>query len=176
MLKYGNIICLDKTFCHIIMYINNEILKVLENMVAATKDELGAVHQKNSEWAEKYKVSYVYVLPRGFMHCCMKVNIVKFRRVMNWQQVILDQVADLKLKLAAKDSESDAVIARCRALQQEADTATSRMNEMLKRMTAESEKSALAVQKAIQSSVRLCVVAPTVNVHVADKKMKFRSK
>jgi hypothetical protein len=43
-------------------------------------------------------------------------------------------------------------------------------------MTAESEKSALAVQKAIQSSVRLCVVAPTVNVHVADKKMKFRSK
>jgi hypothetical protein len=90
--------------------------------------------------------------------------------------VILDQVADLKLKLAAKDSESDAVIARCRALQQEADTATSRMNEMLKRMTAESEKSALAVQKAIQSSVRLCVVAPTVNVHVADKKMKFRSK
>lgn len=65
---------------------------------------------------------------------------------------------------------------RISAIQAEADTATSRMNDMVKRMTSESEKSAQAVQKAIQSSVRLCVVAPTVNVHVADKKMKFRTK
>jgi hypothetical protein len=50
------------------------------------------------------------------------------------------------------------------------------MNEMIKKLTAESENNALAIQKAISSSVRLCVVAPTVNVHVADKKMKFRSK
>ncbi len=52
----------------------------------------------------------------------------------------------------------------------------SQMSNMIKRLTAESEKSAQALQKAISSSVRLCVVAPTVNVHVADKKMKFRTK
>lgn len=28
---------------------------------------------------------------------------------------------------------------------------------------------------AITSSVRLCVVAPTVNVHVADRKLKFKA-
>ena len=39
----------------------------------------------------------------------------------------------------------------------------------------DSENSAKAIQKAISSSVRLCVVAPTVNVHVADKKMKVSS-
>ena len=31
-----------------------------------------------------------------------------------------------------------------------------------------------ALERAIAQSVRLCVVAPTVNVHVSDKKMKFR--
>jgi hypothetical protein len=31
-----------------------------------------------------------------------------------------------------------------------------------------------ALEKAIAQSVRLCVVAPTVNVHVSDKRMKFR--
>lgn len=82
----------------------------------------------------------------------------------------------MKLKLASKDSEIEGVNARCRVFQQEADACTARMNDMVKRLTSESEKSAQAVQKAIQSSVRLCVVAPTVNVHVADKKMKFRSK
>lgn len=56
------------------------------------------------------------------------------------------------------------------------DSTIAQMNDLVKRLTAESEKSALAIQKAISSSVRLCVVAPTVNVHVADKKMKFRTK
>lgn len=58
----------------------------------------------------------------------------------------------------------------------EIDSTMTQMNDLVKRLTAESERSALAVQKAISSSVRLCVVAPTVNVHVADKKMKFRTK
>jgi hypothetical protein len=31
------------------------------------------------------------------------------------------------------------------------------------------------LEKAITGSVKLCVVAPTVNVHVADKSLKFRS-
>ena len=31
------------------------------------------------------------------------------------------------------------------------------------------------MEKAITGSVKLCVVAPTVNVHVANKKLKFKS-
>ena len=42
-------------------------------------------------------------------------------------------------------------------------------------MLVESENSKKAIEKAISGSVRLCVVAPTVNVHVADKKLKFKS-
>jgi hypothetical protein len=32
------------------------------------------------------------------------------------------------------------------------------------------------LQTAISSSVRLCIVAPTVNVHVTDKRIAFRTK
>ena len=32
-----------------------------------------------------------------------------------------------------------------------------------------------AVKHAVANSVRLCVVAPTVNVHVADEKFKLQS-
>ena len=40
----------------------------------------------------------------------------------------------------------------------------------------EAEITSKALEKAISSSVRLCVVAPTVNVHIADKKLKFQNK
>lgn len=82
---------------------------------------------------------------------------------------LLRALADQKLA-RTRDLEADLV-----TLRKEADEANNKMSSMLKRMTAESESSAKAIQKAISSSVRLCVVAPTVNVHVADKKMKFRT-
>ena len=91
-------------------------------------------------------------------------------------QAAVAQTNDLTHLLDQKESAYTTVTAQCVALQAETDMATSRLNTLAKRMTVESEQAALAVQKAIQSSVRLCVVAPTVNVHVADKKMKFRSK
>jgi len=85
------------------------------------------------------------------------------------------EIQDLKGQLAnatvrMEDLQSDLVTVRS-----DADEANSKMNTMVRRMTADSENSAKAIQKAISSSVRLCVVAPTVNVHVADKKMKFRT-
>ena len=49
-------------------------------------------------------------------------------------------------------------------------------NELLKKMNYESETTMKALEKAISSSVRLCVVAPTVNAHIADKKLKMQSK
>jgi outer membrane murein-binding lipoprotein Lpp len=33
-----------------------------------------------------------------------------------------------------------------------------------------------ALETALSGSIRLCIVAPTVNVHVADKKLTFRAK
>lgn len=50
-----------------------------------------------------------------------------------------------------------------------------KISDMLKRMASESENTKKALEKAISASVRLCVVAPTVNVHVADKKLKFKA-
>jgi hypothetical protein len=42
-------------------------------------------------------------------------------------------------------------------------------------MLIESENYKKAIEKAVSASVRLCVVAPTVNVHVAEKKLKFKA-
>ena len=42
-------------------------------------------------------------------------------------------------------------------------------------MLVESENFKKAIEKAVSASVRLCVVAPTVNVHVAEKKLKFKA-
>lgn len=49
-------------------------------------------------------------------------------------------------------------------------------NDLCLKMVQEAELTAKALEKAISSSVRLCVVAPTVNVHISDKKMRFQSK
>jgi len=97
----------------------------------------------------------------------------------NFRQVIENNskdISQLKDTIRDKDIEIAQLKSRADSCQQETQSATSRLNDLVKRMTEESKQSALAVQKAISSSVRLCVVAPTVNVHVADKKMKFRTK
>lgn len=51
-----------------------------------------------------------------------------------------------------------------------------RLSDMIARFTTETERNSAMLAKSITNSVRLCVVAPTVNVHVADKKMKFRNR
>jgi hypothetical protein len=132
-------------------------------------------------------------------------------------QKLQGEVADLQRRLARSESLCTDLQTDLVSVRSDADTANSKMNVMIRRMTtgvmhhhlsalslshsishsltlslsicllclsislslylsasicAESENSAKAIQKAISSSVRLCVVAPTVNVHVADKKMK----
>ena len=47
--------------------------------------------------------------------------------------------------------------------------------ELHRKMLIESENYKKAIEKAVSASVRLCVVAPTVNVHVAEKKLKFKA-
>lgn len=50
-----------------------------------------------------------------------------------------------------------------------------RLNDLIKRLSNESEQTTKALQRAISGTVKLCVVAPTVNVHVSDKKNRFQA-
>jgi len=59
--------------------------------------------------------------------------------------------------------------------EKEISSLNAKLSDLLLRMTKESENTKKALEKAITSSVRLCVVAPTVNVHVADRKLKFKA-
>jgi predicted nucleic acid-binding Zn-ribbon protein len=92
------------------------------------------------------------------------------------RQASVSEVDTLRSNLLEREREIETLQKEQNEKKGELEANMLRMNEMVKRLTGESEKSAMAVQKAISSSVRLCVVAPTVNVHVADKKMKFRSR
>lgn len=60
-------------------------------------------------------------------------------------------------------------------LRKELETLNKRFLDLTARMTRESENTATVLQKALSSSIRVCVVAPTVNVHAGDKKLKFKS-
>ena len=70
--------------------------------------------------------------------------------------------------------------ASARAAEQDAEMAAlRRLVDAAAREGAERDLQAqqqqLAMQRAIASSVRLCIVAPSVNVHVDDKRMRFKS-
>jgi hypothetical protein len=86
------------------------------------------------------------------------------------------QISLLQSKCDDKDNDIESLKKSHVSLRQASDEQCSRMNELTKKLTQESDLTAKTLQKAISSSVRLCVVAPTVNVHVADKKMRFQTK
>jgi len=50
-----------------------------------------------------------------------------------------------------------------------------RISDLMEMMTKDSESSSKALERAIAQSIRLCVVAPTVNVHVQDKRITVQS-
>ena len=76
---------------------------------------------------------------------------------------------------AQKDAEG-AVAAKAE-LTKEVQDLLARIEFLRKSRGEEMDNVKKALDKAITASVRLCVVAPTVNVHVADnRKMKFKSK
>lgn len=60
-------------------------------------------------------------------------------------------------------------------LQQEIASLNAKIADLLKKIARDDENTKKALEKAITASVRLCVVAPTVNVHVSDKKLKFKA-
>lgn len=60
-------------------------------------------------------------------------------------------------------------------METEIDNLKFKLADLMRRMSNDSENTKKALEKAISASVRLCVVAPTVNVHVSDKKLKFKA-
>lgn len=60
-------------------------------------------------------------------------------------------------------------------LQREVGGVLGKLAELKKEVARDAENTKKALEKAITASVRLCVVAPTVNVHVSDKKLKFKA-
>lgn len=77
--------------------------------------------------------------------------------------------------LSATEAQLEQSNANNSELQTEIAALNSRLSELMKHMSRDSENTKKALEKAITASVRLCVVAPTVNVHVADKKLKFKA-
>eukprot|EP00599_Poterioochromonas_sp_BG-1_P004266 CAMPEP_0173145542 /NCGR_PEP_ID=MMETSP1105-20130129/7932_1 /TAXON_ID=2985 /ORGANISM="Ochromonas sp., Strain BG-1" /LENGTH=454 /DNA_ID=CAMNT_0014059517 /DNA_START=21 /DNA_END=1385 /DNA_ORIENTATION=- len=82
----------------------------------------------------------------------------------------------LKLTLADKENIINEKNKKIDSLEAEIRNQTSKMSDLLKRIALESETTKKALEKSIASSVRLCVVAPTVNVHVNEGRTKFKSK
>lgn len=78
-------------------------------------------------------------------------------------------------KLRAREKAEKEDQAEMAKLKRENELLSGRHNELLQRMIRESENTALALERALTSTIRLCVVAPTVNVSVQDKKLKFKS-
>jgi septal ring factor EnvC (AmiA/AmiB activator) len=82
----------------------------------------------------------------------------------------------MKTTIAGKDKEITEKSRKIESLDSEIRNQSTKMNDFLKRVAVESETTKKALEKSISSSVRLCVVAPTVNVHVNEGKSKFKSK
>merc|ERR1719329_1794001 len=60
-------------------------------------------------------------------------------------------------------------------LESENKSLNSRITDLSKQIVTDTLNNKKTMEKAITGSVKLCVVAPTVNVHVANKKLKFKS-
>eukprot|EP01039_Chlorochromonas_danica_P006346 gene6346-6998_t len=65
---------------------------------------------------------------------------------------------------------------RIASLETDLQTSQQKLNEALRRMALESAATKKALEKAVTASVRLCVVAPTVNVNIGEQRQKYRSR
>lgn len=81
-----------------------------------------------------------------------------------------------KAALSEQTSELESFRTRVSQLEAELQLAQQKLNDTLRRMAIESGNTKKALEKAITASVRLCVVAPTVNVNVSDGRSKFKSR
>jgi chromosome segregation ATPase len=87
-----------------------------------------------------------------------------------------ETIEQMRRNLDVATAENTQLKAELQQLRSENRQGADKQNELLRRMTADSESTKLALEKAITSSVRLCVVAPTVNVHIPTGKMNLKSR
>ena len=59
-------------------------------------------------------------------------------------------------------------------LSREIDRSNKALSDLVAKLARTSEANKRALELAVAGSVRLCVVAPTVNVHISDKKLKLK--
>lgn len=86
-----------------------------------------------------------------------------------------NRIGEMEIKISNHEEERLSLQSMNNHLKTLNDEQLQRLNDLAKKLTNESELTVKTLQKAINSSVRLCVVAPTVNVHVADKKNRFQT-
>lgn len=86
-----------------------------------------------------------------------------------------NRIGEMEIKISNHEEEKLSLQSMNNHLKTLNDEQLQRLNDLAKKLTNESELTVKTLQKAINSSVRLCVVAPTVNVHVADKKNRFQT-
>lgn len=88
----------------------------------------------------------------------------------------MQEKESLKSLLSSKDSEIADKTTKMEQMDKEIRDLNLKLAELSKKLAMETMTNKKAMEKAITQSVRLCVVAPTVNVHVNDTKHKFKSR
>eukprot|EP01033_Poteriospumella_lacustris_P010055 gene10055-7183_t len=91
-------------------------------------------------------------------------------------KVAMQERDALKTLLSGKETENFQKQMTIEALQKTVQDLQQQLQDAAKKAAADSMMNKKALEKAIAGSVRLCVVAPTVNVHVNDTRHKFKSK
>jgi chromosome segregation ATPase len=91
-------------------------------------------------------------------------------------RVAMQERDALKTLLSSKEAENFQKGMTIEILQKEIQVLREQLGDAGKKAAADAMTNKKALEKAITGSVRLCVVAPTVNVHVNDTRHKFKSK
>lgn len=91
-------------------------------------------------------------------------------------KVTIQERDGYKSALSDQSNELQAAKNKIGGLEGDLSTVQGKLNDTLRRVTLESVNTKKALEKAVTTSVRLCVVAPTVNVNVSDAKNKFKSR
>lgn len=90
---------------------------------------------------------------------------------------LTNTVENNKVDMAFKDKQIEMLENDKKNLQKKITFLEDQYNKLLEEMKNNSENNLKALQKSIAGSIKLCVVAPTVNVHLSnsDDKWKFKS-
>lgn len=124
----------------------------LEQQLAETKAELKAAQDQLSANKKRFEV----------LEGTVKITLQERDNMKSLVHTREIEIAERSSRIENQDREIRELQARL--LQQE------------QRSAGENIANKKALEKAITSSVRLCVVAPTVNVHVSDSKHKFKAR